>query len=311
VKKDLSTLTKRERMELFVKDSPEYLGLLEEFRERMDEVIRVYEPLMQMVKSGKIPSKQGQEYVALRHSLLMNYCVNLSFYFQLKACKERVTNHPVIQRIMEHKELLKKLDPVDERLRPEMEQLIAQHKVDKQQITAAKEGEEDKSSKKSKGKHGAKVASEKTEEGEEGETRKKKPKRKKKASQFEDDSDDGGVEGQGMDPLEYYNQIKTQVQAKKAKKASIEENEDAPVDGGEVDEDGKRSITYEMQKNKGLIRKRKKELRNPRIKHKMKFQKAKIKHKSQVREVKSELQRYGGETTGIKTSLSRSVALKS
>lgn len=37
-----------------------------------------------------------------------------------------------------------------------------------------------------------------------------------------------------------------------------------------------------MSKNKGLIRKRRKELKNPRVKHKMKFRKAKIRHKSQV-----------------------------
>jgi len=33
-----------------------------------------------------------------------------------------------------------------------------------------------------------------------------------------------------------------------------------------------------MSKNKGLTRHRRKELRNPRVKHKMKFKKAKVKH---------------------------------
>ena len=37
-----------------------------------------------------------------------------------------------------------------------------------------------------------------------------------------------------------------------------------------------------MSKNKGLMRKRRKELKNPRVKHKMKFKKAVIKHKGQV-----------------------------
>lgn len=38
----------------------------------------------------------------------------------------------------------------------------------------------------------------------------------------------------------------------------------------------------QIAKNKGLVPKRKKEQRNPRVKHRKKFEKAKIKHKSQV-----------------------------
>lgn len=44
----------------------------------------------------------------------------------------------------------------------------------------------------------------------------------------------------------------------------------------------KRPITYEIAKNKGLTPHRKKELRNPRVKHRMKYRKAKIRRKGQV-----------------------------
>lgn len=46
--------------------------------------------------------------------------------------------------------------------------------------------------------------------------------------------------------------------------------------------EGKRPITYEIAKNKGLTPHRKKELRNPRVKHRMKYRKAKIRRKGQV-----------------------------
>lgn len=45
---------------------------------------------------------------------------------------------------------------------------------------------------------------------------------------------------------------------------------------------GKRAITYKMAKNKGLTPHRKKELRNPRVKHKLKFRKALIRRKGAV-----------------------------
>jgi U3 small nucleolar RNA-associated protein 3 len=51
----------------------------------------------------------------------------------------------------------------------------------------------------------------------------------------------------------------------------------------EEKEDGKRGITYQIAKNKGLTPHRKKEQRNPRVKHRNKYRKARICRKGQVR----------------------------
>lgn len=69
----------------------------------------------------------------------------------------------------------------------------------------------------------------------------------------------------------------------------------------------KRQINYEILKNKGLTPHRKKEQRNPRVKHRNKYEKAKKKIKSIKRIVVRQEGPYGGEITGIKTKLSRSI----
>ncbi|KAJ9051866.1 something about silencing protein 10 [Entomophthora muscae] len=78
-------------------------------------------------------------------------------------------------------------------------------------------------------------------------------------------------------------------------------------DEQEVDGNRKRLATYKILKNKGLAPKRKKEQRNPRVKHRKKFEKASKKLSSFKRVVQKPTASYGGETTGIKTHLSRSV----
>lgn len=78
----------------------------------------------------------------------------------------------------------------------------------------------------------------------------------------------------------------------------------------EEDADGKRGITRQIAKNKGLTATKRKELRNPRIKNKMKFKKAVIRRKSTVRPVRSKVELYGGEATGVKTHLRRSIKIK-
>lgn len=50
----------------------------------------------------------------------------------------------------------------------------------------------------------------------------------------------------------------------------------------EETEEAKRAITYQMAKNRGLTPYRKKELRNPRVKHRNKYRKAKIRRKGAV-----------------------------
>lgn len=49
-----------------------------------------------------------------------------------------------------------------------------------------------------------------------------------------------------------------------------------------LDPSNKRPITFEMLKNKGLTPRRKKENRNPRVKHRNKYKKALIRRKGQV-----------------------------
>ncbi|CAG8522296.1 31032_t:CDS:2 [Racocetra persica] len=74
-----------------------------------------------------------------------------------------------------------------------------------------------------------------------------------------------------------------------------------------IPEGAKRQINYQILKNKGLTPHRKKEQRNPRVKHRNKYEKARKKIKSIKRVISQQEGSYGGEKTGIKTGLSRSI----
>ncbi|CZS90915.1 related to SAS10 protein, involved in silencing [Rhynchosporium agropyri] len=80
---------------------------------------------------------------------------------------------------------------------------------------------------------------------------------------------------------------------------------------GEVGEDGKRAIGYVIEKNKGLAPKRKKDVRNPRVKKRKKYEEKKKKLASTRAVYKGGEERggYGGEKTGIKPGLVKSIKL--
>ena len=87
----------------------------------------------------------------------------------------------------------------------------------------------------------------------------------------------------------------------------IDENDDEDED---EEEEQRRSINYQIAKNKGLTPKRSKAQRNPRVKHRQKFEKAKVKRKGQVREVRKETKKYGGEMFGINARVKKGIKLQ-
>ncbi|KAL8729885.1 MAG: hypothetical protein Q9166_004442 [cf. Caloplaca sp. 2 TL-2023] len=115
---------------------------------------------------------------------------------------------------------------------------------------------------------------------------------------------------------DYYKLVSTHAANKKALKAAQAE---AAREGGvvriiddeKVGEDGKRGITYSIEKNKGLTPKRKKDVRNPRVKKRRRFEDKKKKLGSVRAVYKGGEGRggYKGELTGIKGGLIRSIKL--
>ena len=123
--------------------------------------------------------------------------------------------------------------------------------------------------------------------------------------------DDSGSE-------DYYDLVAARSAEKKASKAArAAAHAQAEKEGGivrvveEETADGKRAISYAIEKNKGLAPRRKKDVRNPRVKKRKKFEEKKKKLGSIRQIYKGGEGRggYGGEKTGISTRLVKSVKL--
>lgn len=105
-------------------------------------------------------------------------------------------------------------------------------------------------------------------------------------------------------------QAKLRKQLKKHEKSQQKADLFSEIQLKTVPEDEGRKITYEMLKNKGLIRKRKKIDRNARVKHRMKYKKSLNKLKSKGIYLRKREPVYKGELTGINAGVIKSVSLK-
>ncbi|KAI8963518.1 Sas10 C-terminal domain-containing protein [Daldinia sp. FL1419] len=132
-----------------------------------------------------------------------------------------------------------------------------------------------------------------------------------------DDEDERVATAVRDDEDEYYDMIAAATSKKKGEKAAraaalaAASKNDRIVETEEVGEDGKRKISYQIQKNKGLAPRRKKDVRNPRVKKRKAYAEKQKKLKSMKPVYGGGEGRggYGGELTGIKPGLVKSVKL--
>ncbi|KAK6337531.1 hypothetical protein TWF730_002928 [Orbilia blumenaviensis] len=124
-------------------------------------------------------------------------------------------------------------------------------------------------------------------------------------SQIEDD----GLAGD-EDALDYYNAVASKSLMDKMKKKLQKEaaqTKERVVETETIDPStGKRAIGYTIEKNKGLTPHRKKDVRNPRVKKRKKFEAAKKKLGSKKAVYKAPTGAYSGEATGIRTRIIKS-----
>ncbi|KAH8264750.1 hypothetical protein KR044_013172 [Drosophila immigrans] len=263
---DLAGLGKRERLQLLQKDSPEFLGIIQEFKLQLQAVQQLTAPVLSYVRQHRVPAVPALQFAQLYQNVLLSYCSNVSYYLLLKASRSNVKYHPVVKRLVQLKQLRDQLaERYVEYIEPQLEALlerirdgdtftvldVAQRKAKLQILDKFNEQQQQ-----------AALEAEAAED----------------QAATDDDEDD---EEQQLD-------------------------EDQP----DVEELARRGITYQMAKNKGLTPHRKKELRNPRVKHRGKYRKALIRRKGAVRAVRTEVQRYGGEVSGIKAAVTKSVKFR-
>ncbi|ROT38491.1 hypothetical protein SODALDRAFT_333086 [Sodiomyces alkalinus F11] len=130
----------------------------------------------------------------------------------------------------------------------------------------------------------------------------------------DEENDTAAVRRGGDEDDEYYDMVAGKSKQKKEDKAArraalaAASAADRVVEREVVGEDGKRRITYAIEKNKGLAPRRKKENRNPRVKKKMQYDAKQKKLRSMKATFKGGEPRggYGGELSGISTHVVRS-----
>ena len=117
-------LSSQEKEEVLRKESPLLLKLAEEFKEAISQIKETLRPILLKVHSGELPTSKGTSFLELKYHLLLNYSIHLSFFLLLKAQGGRVEDHPVVEKLVELRTSLEKLQPIEKRLQYKIEKML-------------------------------------------------------------------------------------------------------------------------------------------------------------------------------------------
>jgi len=131
-KAGISKLSKKEILKVLQNQSPELLELVEEFKEKTEQLQAVAEVLeMVSVMPKPLPETMApMPFLRLKYQTLVNYLTNIAFYITLKASPDTNANdlrdHPVIDAMLELKTSIGKLEKLEEKknIRESMEDLL-------------------------------------------------------------------------------------------------------------------------------------------------------------------------------------------
>lgn len=126
--KDLSSMTKAQRLELIASHSPELLGIVSELKDLMvelkDRIAPISSVMKQIHEEGALQD-DVVDYLEVKQQLLLSYCMNVLFYVYMKAQGKSVQNHPVMKQLLKLRYAMEKMRPLDGKLKHQIDRLVS------------------------------------------------------------------------------------------------------------------------------------------------------------------------------------------
>lgn len=118
---DVSKMSEKEKLKLLKKEYPEFLNIVNDYKQQLLEYKERIAPLLDLYKRKLLPESSGIELVKRKAQLVLDYCTCAQFYLLLRAEKTPVEGHPVVKRMVQFKQLLKEISVAEERFKPEID----------------------------------------------------------------------------------------------------------------------------------------------------------------------------------------------
>lgn len=132
IERDFAALSNSERLKILQKESPELLKMLDDLRKYLEEVKSLAKPLHELLHQRKVSSDVDKNLVCFLETkvqLMLNYCIHVTFYLLLKLEGKKISDHPVLDTLVEIRVYLEKIWPLEEKLQYSLNRLLSGKKI--------------------------------------------------------------------------------------------------------------------------------------------------------------------------------------
>jgi U3 small nucleolar RNA-associated protein 3 len=138
--KDVSKMSKQQKIDLIAEQSPELLTIVRELRERVEELQTRVSPVKHVVAVAlELNMKVDDDlvdYLDVKQQLLLAYCTNVVFYLYMKSLGKSVRTHPVMRQLLRLRYCIEKLQGLDAKLKHQIDRLVKLSEAKSDEIKA-------------------------------------------------------------------------------------------------------------------------------------------------------------------------------
>ena len=116
--------------EQLAKDLPIVTSKLTELNTHVTDATSYVNSLLQRVKNDELPTEDGLSFLEMKHHLLLQYIINLTYSMLVKVDGRHIDGSDVIDRLIEIRVVLEKMRPIDKKLKYQVDKLMKMASTD-------------------------------------------------------------------------------------------------------------------------------------------------------------------------------------
>lgn len=132
IERDFAALSNSERWKILQKESPELLKMLDDMKKYLEDVKSLAKPLHELLHERKVSSDADKNLVSFLETkvqLMLSYCIHVTFYLLLKLEGKKISDHPVLDTLVEIRVYLEKIWPLEEKLQYSLNRLLSGKRI--------------------------------------------------------------------------------------------------------------------------------------------------------------------------------------
>lgn len=106
------------------RDLPQALVLLSEMNVSAQHVATLVDNMIQKVRKGELSTDQGLSFLEMKYNMLLSYLINLTYVVLRKCSGEKIEGDPCIDRLIEIRTVLEKIQPINHKLKYQIDKLV-------------------------------------------------------------------------------------------------------------------------------------------------------------------------------------------